>query len=234
MEADLAEERAKRLRKKAADLIEQYGLAEEDDDRNGDYEATATNDSNHDDAVVDELAPLDENGNPKYKGKKRGRKPKPRKRKMNPNREKRKHTGYTLFMHENHNAVKIANSGLQNKEIISIVARRWKDLDDDEKLQWKDRATQAPFDIETGQTVGGGNEVTKTTDNGTRSQRLGIKSDDGEDLREKASNSHNNTDDDDDDDDDEDGDNGDSDEDTGTDSPVPPARKRSRRQRTYA
>ncbi len=43
-----------------------------------------------------ESAPLDENGIPKYKGRKRGRKPKKRLRKRNPNAKKRSHTAYTL------------------------------------------------------------------------------------------------------------------------------------------
>jgi acyl-CoA synthetase (NDP forming) len=43
-----------------------------------------------------EPAPLDENGIPKYKGRKRGRKPKKRLRKRNPNAKKRSHTAYTL------------------------------------------------------------------------------------------------------------------------------------------
>jgi hypothetical protein len=43
-----------------------------------------------------EAAPLDENGIPKYKGKKRGRKPKKRVRRRNPNAKKRSHTAYTL------------------------------------------------------------------------------------------------------------------------------------------
>jgi hypothetical protein len=43
-----------------------------------------------------EAAPLDENGFPKYKGKKRGRKPKKRLRRRNPNAKKRAHTAYTL------------------------------------------------------------------------------------------------------------------------------------------
>ena len=51
--------------------------------------------SNHFDKDY-ELAPLDEHGVPKYKGKKRGRKPKKRKRMRNPNAPKRKHTAYTL------------------------------------------------------------------------------------------------------------------------------------------
>ena len=47
-----------------------------------------------------ELPPLDEKGQPKYKGKKRGRKPKVRKRKLQVDRPKRQHTGYALFMQE--------------------------------------------------------------------------------------------------------------------------------------
>jgi hypothetical protein len=146
MEADLAEERAKRLRKKAADLIGRFGLTEDDLD-NGNTGC--------------DLAPLDEHGNPKYRGKKRGRKPKPRKRKVNPNREKRKHTGYTLFMQENHRIVKASSPNLQNKDVISFVAKQWKDLREDQKIEWKERA-QTIIGSETGKrrVVGGSNKVT--------------------------------------------------------------------------
>ena len=46
--------------------------------------------------MEEELALLDENGVPKYKGKKRGRKPKKQKRIRDPNAPKRKHAAYTL------------------------------------------------------------------------------------------------------------------------------------------
>jgi len=49
-----------------------------------------------------ETAPLDENGVPKYKGKKRGRKPKKRLRKRNPHAKKRAHTAYTLVSNRRH------------------------------------------------------------------------------------------------------------------------------------
>ena len=49
-----------------------------------------------------ETAPLDENGVPKYKGKKRGRKPKKRLRKRNPHAKKRAHTAYTLVSKQHH------------------------------------------------------------------------------------------------------------------------------------
>ncbi|MGK3743134.1 MAG: hypothetical protein ACI90V_009990 [Bacillariaceae sp.] len=83
---------------------------------------------------------MDENGIPKYKGKKRGRKPKVRKRKMKVDRPKRKHTGYTLFMQEKYPNVKAEHTDLPNKELISLVAKQWKDLDAEEKNTWKERA----------------------------------------------------------------------------------------------
>jgi hypothetical protein len=88
----------------------------------------------------EELAPLDEHGNPKYKGKKRGRKPKAKKRKMNQNREKRKPTGYTVFMAENHPAVRAANPSLTSPEVIAEVAKQWKNLNDEQQQAWKERA----------------------------------------------------------------------------------------------
>lgn len=90
-----------------------------------------------------ELPPLDEKGLPKYKGKKRGRKPKEKKRKMNPDRPKRKHTGYTLFMQEMYPSAKSECPDLPSKDLISLVAKRWKDLGTDGKTAWKDRAQQA-------------------------------------------------------------------------------------------
>ena len=83
---------------------------------------------------------MDENGIPKYKGKKRGRKPKVRKRKMKADRPKRKHTGYTLFMQEKYPNVKTEHTDLPNKDLISLVAKQWKDLNAEEKTTWKERA----------------------------------------------------------------------------------------------
>ncbi len=92
----------------------------------------------------DDLAPVDENGVPKYKGKKRGRKPKAKKRKMNPDRPKRKHTGYTFYMQAMYPGIKAANPGMASKEVISIVARKWKEeLAAEEKQAWKEKALGA-------------------------------------------------------------------------------------------
>jgi hypothetical protein len=80
------------------------------------------------------MAPLDEHGVPKYKGKKRGRKPKARKRKANPNRRKRQHTAYTLFVQETYPGIKAAYPEYPSKDVISIVAKQWKhDINDQEK-----------------------------------------------------------------------------------------------------
>ena len=89
----------------------------------------------------DQLPPLDANGVPKYKGKKRGRKPKYRKRKANPNRRKRQHTAYTLYVQETYPGIKAANPELPSKDVISIVAKQWADgVSVEEKRQWKERA----------------------------------------------------------------------------------------------
>jgi hypothetical protein len=89
----------------------------------------------------DQLPPLDENGIPKYKGKKRGRKPKYRKRKPNPNRRKRQHTAYTLFVQETYPGIKAANPTLPSKDVISIVAKQWGNLlSPEEKQAWKLKA----------------------------------------------------------------------------------------------
>ena len=126
MEADLADEKAKRLRAQAAALAEQFGVTE---DMQSQYELTP-----------DQLPPVDQNGVPRYKGKKRGRKPKPRKRKQDPNRRKRQHTAYTLFVQETYPRVKLEHPELQSKEVISIVAKKWKSFSAQEKKSWKERA----------------------------------------------------------------------------------------------
>ena len=127
MEADIADERAKRLRSQAAALSERFGVTAE---LQSQYELNP-----------DQMPPLDERGVPKYKGKKRGRKRKPRKRKIDPNRRKRQHTAYTLFVKEIYPGVKAQHPELQSKEVISIVAKQWKEsLTAEEKRDWKIRA----------------------------------------------------------------------------------------------
>jgi hypothetical protein len=93
----------------------------------------------------DQLPPLDENGVPKYKGRKRGRKPKLRKRKSNPNRRKRQHTAYTLFVKEIYPDVKVQHPDWPSKDVISIVAKQWATVPAAEKQKWKVRA-QATHD----------------------------------------------------------------------------------------
>ena len=135
MEADLADEKARRLRSQAAELSEQYGVTAE---MQSQYELHP-----------DQLPPLNDRGVPKYKGKKRGRKPKPRKRKLDPNRLKRQHTAYTLFVKEIYPTVKAQNPALQSKEVISIVAKQWKEnLTADEKREWKTRAKSTHRDAD--------------------------------------------------------------------------------------
>ena len=113
MEADLADEKAKRLRAQASALCERFGVTDEM--------------QSHYELDPHQLPPMDENGVPKYRGKKRGRKPKPRKRKLDPNRRKRQHTAYTLFVQEIYPGVKAQNPHLQSKDVISIVAKQWKE-----------------------------------------------------------------------------------------------------------
>jgi hypothetical protein len=135
-EAELAEERAKQLRNRAKDLAEQFGIElshyHDNNNKHQGFVAAPNVDS--------DMAPLDEHGNPKYKGKRRGRKPKPRKRKHNPDREKRRHTGYTLFVQETHPLIKKENLNVTNAQIVSIVAKRWRDLSESQRRQWKERA----------------------------------------------------------------------------------------------
>jgi HMG (high mobility group) box len=134
-EADSAEERAKRLRDQAKTLAEQFGI-----DFDQFHRKLSQQDTSRD------MAPLDEHGHPKYKGKKRGRKPRPRQRKHNPDREKRRHTGYTLFVQETHPLIKNDNLQATNAQIVSIVAKRWRDLSESQRRQWKARALATPLD----------------------------------------------------------------------------------------
>jgi HMG (high mobility group) box len=134
MEADLADEKAKRLRAQADALAERFGVT---DDMQSHYELNP-----------DQLPPMDENGVPKYRGKKRGRKPKPRKRQRDPNRRKRQHTAYTLFVQETYPGVKEQHPDLQSKDVISIVARQWKEFSLAEKGTWKERAKATHADEE--------------------------------------------------------------------------------------
>lgn len=59
---------------------------------------------------------------------------------MKADRPKRKHTGYTLFMQEKYPNVKTEHTDLPNKDLISLVAKQWKDLNAEEKTTWKERA----------------------------------------------------------------------------------------------
>lgn len=132
-EADAAEERAKSLRLRAQTMAAESGMAQADFDETTQHAAAAVSNPT-------EMAPVDEFGVPKYKGKKRGRKPKKRKRVRKPDTPKRQHTGYTLFMKENYPAVKEANGNLQSKDVISIVAKQWAEVGADAKTAWKERA----------------------------------------------------------------------------------------------
>jgi hypothetical protein len=102
-----------------------------------------------------QLPPLDENGVPKYSGKKRGRKPKTRKRKTNPNRRKRQHTGYTLYMQEHYPGAKVAHPGFPSKDIIAMIAKQWAELGPIEKTAWKSRAALTHNDGDGGSGVDG-------------------------------------------------------------------------------
>mmetsp|Transcript_2773 Transcript_2773/g.4147 ORF Transcript_2773/g.4147 Transcript_2773/m.4147 type:complete len:193 (-) Transcript_2773:395-973(-) len=128
MEADMSDEKAKRLRLQADALAEQHGIT-------ADMESAF-------ELHPEEMAPLDENGVPKYKGRKRGRKPKKRKRQLNPNRQKRQHTAYTLFVQENYPGVRAQFPDLQSKDIIGMVARQWASVPGIDKQAWKERAVE--------------------------------------------------------------------------------------------
>lgn len=124
----MAEEKAQRLRMQANQLAQEHGITDD--------VLTVF------DMAPDEMAPLDENGIPKYKGRKRGRKPKKRKRQVNPNRRRRQHTAYTLFVQENYPQLKQHHPELQSKDIIGMVARQWAGVAAEQKHIWKQRAME--------------------------------------------------------------------------------------------
>uniref|UniRef100_A0A7R9WXW2 HMG box domain-containing protein n=1 Tax=Craspedostauros australis TaxID=1486917 RepID=A0A7R9WXW2_9STRA len=158
-EADLSQQKADRLNEQARMLSVQFGVTQAAQDQ---YAIDPT-----------QLPPLDENGVPKYKGKKRGRKPKARKRKINPNRRKRQQTAYTLFVQETYPRVKAQNPELPSNQLIRIVAGQWKTgVDAEQKQAWKLRALamrtdttaeehgaegMAAIDIEVDEMAGDGN-----------------------------------------------------------------------------
>ena len=129
-EADLSELKAKRLREQAAALAAEYG------------------DVNYTILEPEEMAPLDEHGIPKYRGRKRGRKARKRKRRHDPNRPKRQHTAYTLFVQENYPSIRNQYPELQSKDIIGLVARQWAEVSDLEQQAWKQRAAVASVAVE--------------------------------------------------------------------------------------
>ena len=129
-EADISELKARRLREQAASLAAEYG------------------DVNYTILEPEEMAPLDEHGIPKYRGRKRGRKARKRKRKHDPNRPKRQHTAYTLFVQENYPSIRNQYPDLQSKEIIALVARQWAEVSDLERQAWKQRAVASSADAE--------------------------------------------------------------------------------------
>lgn len=63
-----------------------------------------------------------------------------RKQARDPNRPKRQHTAYTMFVMENYEAIKKQNTDMPSKEIISMVARQWAQVSEEEKGLWKERA----------------------------------------------------------------------------------------------
>mmetsp|Transcript_12947 Transcript_12947/g.20113 ORF Transcript_12947/g.20113 Transcript_12947/m.20113 type:complete len:210 (+) Transcript_12947:132-761(+) len=157
-EADSCDERALRLRTQAETLALEHHVT-------GEMQANYELDP-------EEMAPLDEHGIPKYKGRKRGRKAKKRKRPRNPDRPKRQHTAYTLFVQETYPGIRDANSHLQSKDLISMVAQQWKHVLPEDKQTWKTRAAAAqhPHDQDQrGVGVGASASSSDTTGAGTAS-----------------------------------------------------------------
>ena len=50
------------------------------------------------------------------------------------------HTLVLSLLIETHPSVKQNNSDLSNAQVVSLVAKRWRELTPSEKLEWRDRA----------------------------------------------------------------------------------------------
>ena len=63
-----------------------------------------------------------------------------RKPARDPNRPKRQHTAYTMYVTANYESIKVNNPGVPPKDMISMVARQWAQVSEEEKEHWKQRA----------------------------------------------------------------------------------------------
>lgn len=68
---------------------------------------------------------------------------KKRKRHGGETKTKRAHTGYTLFVHENYDAIKKrTGEDLSSKDVLAEVAQQWSDIGEQERLAWQFKAEQ--------------------------------------------------------------------------------------------
>jgi hypothetical protein len=66
-----------------------------------------------------------------------------RKKRKRETKPKKAHTAYTLYVHENYESVKKTHGAdMPSKEIITIIARQWSQIGDQEKQAWQYRAEQ--------------------------------------------------------------------------------------------
>jgi HMG (high mobility group) box len=63
-----------------------------------------------------------------------------RKPTRDPTRPKRQHTAYTMYVTANYESIKENNPEIAPKEMISMVARQWAQVSEEEKEHWKQRA----------------------------------------------------------------------------------------------
>lgn len=63
-----------------------------------------------------------------------------RKPTRDPNRPKRQHTAYTMYVTTNYESIKENNPDIAPKEMISMVARQWAQVSEEEKEHWRQRA----------------------------------------------------------------------------------------------
>ena len=110
---------------------------EVDEDMKAKYQQKASEDKQRYQEEMSDYVPSDEEASPKGKGSaKKGS------AKKDPNAPKGAKNAYILFCADNREQVKEENSEMSSKEIISELARLWKEADEDVKAEYQEKAAQ--------------------------------------------------------------------------------------------
>ena len=110
---------------------------EVDEDMKAKYQQKASEDKQRYQEEMSDYVPSDEEASPKGKGSaKKGS------AKKDPNAPKGAKNAYIFFCADNREQVKEENSEMSSKEIISELARLWKEADEDVKAEYQEKAAQ--------------------------------------------------------------------------------------------